>query len=82
MKETIYLVCDASGVRKMSKRIPKIKTGQATIKVLVGVDNRVFMPPPTATVELNVEIPTVSLDRRALAVQSEGVFSVPRKEQA
>ena len=82
MKETIYLVCDASGVRKMSKRIPKTKTGQAIVKVLVGVDSRIFMPPPMATVELNVDMPSVALDRHTLVVQNEGVFSVPHKEQA
>ena len=74
MKDTIYLVCDNFGVQKMSKKVPKLKSGQAAVKVLVGIDNRVFMPPPMAEVKLDVEIPQTAIDRRTVTVVQQEVI--------
>jgi hypothetical protein len=68
MKETIYLVCDATGVRKMYKIPPKVKPGQVAVKVIVGIDDRVLMPPPMAEVKLNVELPIPEINRRNTAI--------------
>ena len=68
MKEVIYLVCDANGVRKMEKTPPKVKAGQVAVKVIVGIDDRVMMPPPMAEVKLNIELPVPELNRRNMAV--------------
>lgn len=71
MKETIYLTCDANGVQKMTKTPPKTKPGQAIVKVIVGIDNRVFMPPPMAEATLNVVLPMTLMDHRTVAVTQE-----------
>ncbi len=73
MKETIYLVCDALGVQKMMKKPPRSKPGQAVVKVIVGIDDRAFRPPPMAEATLNVEIPALPMDRRTVAVTQEGM---------
>lgn len=71
MKDTIYLICDTNGVRKLVKNPPRVKPGQVAVKVLVGIDDRAMMPPPMAEVKLNVELPIPELNRRTMAVLQE-----------
>lgn len=73
MKDTIYLICDATGVQKLKHNPPRLKKGQVAVKVIVSVDGRVFMPPGIAEVKLGVELPIPTLDRRTVSVtQAKG----------
>ena len=68
MKDTIYLICDTNGVRKLAKTPPRVKPGQVAVKVIVGIDDRVMMPPPMAEAKLNVDLPVPEMNRRNTAV--------------
>lgn len=42
MKTTIHLLCDAGGVRKMSKGVPSISRGQIAVRLHITVPDGVF----------------------------------------
>jgi hypothetical protein len=45
MRDTVFIVVDRAGARKMTKGLPAVKRGEIPIKLRLEVDEAAFSPP-------------------------------------
>ncbi len=70
MKEGIYLVMDASGVRRMTKKPPALASGELAVRVLVTLPDEAFL---RHFAELELEVDPEAVRAASTDVQLEQV---------
>jgi hypothetical protein len=73
MRDSIFLVCDQGGIRRMTKSAPSLKPGEIPVKLDVTVDRDAFITP---VIEQKIHITDWRPSRTALtAAVKEGTIT-------